>query len=209
MTLYETLGVEATATTAEIQVAYRRLARLYHPDRNPDPNALEQFKDIQQAWEVLRDAVKRNTYDASGEIAPPQLVFEAESYLIHQTLAWVLDTRNDHNYSNLITHLDALLTQQLEAQGQAILEGDAVKGRLTRALAKLKCTSERDFLRIALEERRESAQAIQDKIRVGFAALKLAQVLVKDYDYDAILQLTGVNRPHTGLVVVNTPPWNI
>src|SRR5215813_1359234 len=64
---YEVLGVEKTATEADIKKAYRRLAMKYHPDRNPNnAEAEEQFKECKEAYEVLADAEKRATYDRFG-----------------------------------------------------------------------------------------------------------------------------------------------
>ncbi len=60
---YRILGVGKDASAEEIKKAYRRLARKYHPDRNPDPSAQELFKEINEAYHVLSDAVKRREYD--------------------------------------------------------------------------------------------------------------------------------------------------
>src|SRR5256886_15027537 len=61
---YKTLGVGKNATDDEIKKAYRRLARQYHPDRNPgDKKAEERFKEISLAHDVLSDAEKRKEYD--------------------------------------------------------------------------------------------------------------------------------------------------
>jgi len=61
---YKVLGVERKATAEEIKKAYRRLARKYHPDRNPgDAKSEEQFKRVSQANDVLSDADKRKEYD--------------------------------------------------------------------------------------------------------------------------------------------------
>jgi len=64
---YKILGVGKNASDEEIKKAYRRLARQYHPDRNPgDKQAEERFKQISQAHDVLSDADKRKQYDRSG-----------------------------------------------------------------------------------------------------------------------------------------------
>lgn len=63
---YQTLGVERNATEAQIKSAYRKLARKYHPDVNKDPSAVEKFKNINEAYEVLSDKEKRSRYDSLG-----------------------------------------------------------------------------------------------------------------------------------------------
>jgi curved DNA-binding protein len=65
---YEVLGVQKTATAEEIKKAYRKLARKYHPDINPDDgNAKLKFQQINEAQEVLTDPDKRKQYDKYGE----------------------------------------------------------------------------------------------------------------------------------------------
>jgi len=64
---YEVLGVERGSSGDDLKKAYRRLAMKYHPDRNPDdPDAEEKFKEASEAYEVLTDDQKRQTYDQFG-----------------------------------------------------------------------------------------------------------------------------------------------
>ena len=63
---YEILGVPQDASQEEIQRAYRKLARSYHPDVNHDPAAEDRFKDISEAYNVLSDPQTRRRYDAFG-----------------------------------------------------------------------------------------------------------------------------------------------
>ena len=63
---YKTLGVNRNVSAQELKAAYRRLAMKYHPDRNPSPEAEEQFKKINEAYEVLSDPQKKQIYDNYG-----------------------------------------------------------------------------------------------------------------------------------------------
>ena len=65
---YGVLGVSKTASQDEIKKAFKKLARKYHPDLNPnDPTAKQKFQEINEANEVLSDPEKRKKYDAYGE----------------------------------------------------------------------------------------------------------------------------------------------
>ncbi|MBN3534436.1 molecular chaperone DnaJ [Mycoplasma procyoni] len=66
---YEVLGISKNATEKEIKDAYRKLARQYHPDRNKEAGAEEKFKEVQEAYEILSDAQKRQQYDQFGHAA--------------------------------------------------------------------------------------------------------------------------------------------
>ena len=71
---YEILEISRSATPEETQKAYRRMAQKWHPDRHPgDPEALERMKEINGAWQILKDSEKRRAYDRSpGDRSTPK-----------------------------------------------------------------------------------------------------------------------------------------
>src|ERR1043165_7894832 len=67
---YEILGVTRTATDAEMKASYRKLAMKWHPDRNPgDKDCEHHFKEINEAYDILKDEQKRAAYDRFGHAA--------------------------------------------------------------------------------------------------------------------------------------------
>ena len=67
---YEILGVQRTATEQDLKSAFRKSAMVYHPDKNPgDKEAEQKFKELGEAYEILKDPQKRAAYDQLGHAA--------------------------------------------------------------------------------------------------------------------------------------------
>ena len=92
---YSILGVSQNASVQEIKVAFRRLARQYHPDLNPDdPISAEKFKQISQAYDVLSDNSKRRSYDRRPTQAQPPKARKSYENRAKQTPTTALDFYN-------------------------------------------------------------------------------------------------------------------
>jgi DnaJ-class molecular chaperone len=78
--LYDVLGVGADVSASDIKAVYRQLARTFHPDVNADPDAVEHFREITDAFVVLSDPAKRSEYD-QGRLRRRDLGEETETYL--------------------------------------------------------------------------------------------------------------------------------
>lgn len=81
---YKVMGLSRDATPKDIKMAYRKLARKYHPDLNKEPGAESQFKELGEAYEVLKDPEKRKIYDQHG--SEPQ--FNPNERSGHQGYGW-------------------------------------------------------------------------------------------------------------------------
>ena len=90
---YSVLGVERNVSKDQLKRAYRRLAKKFHPDRNPDdPSAERKFKEVQKAYDVLSDEGKRSEYDQFGEAGVGQWATNPRGQRVYQ---WGADSSID------------------------------------------------------------------------------------------------------------------
>lgn len=95
---YKIMEVESNASLKEIKQAFHRLAHKYHPDVSQEPDALERFKEINQAYDVLKEPKKRAAYHASFKVISPY------------TYTWFI-AKKMHGY---ITMLKCVLRKMLD-----------------------------------------------------------------------------------------------
>lgn len=108
--LYETLGVEDTATKSEIKKAYRKLSKVYHPDKGGDA---DKFRDINEAYNILSDDKMREAYDNGTELS--ELKEESDG-LIRRTFSIFEEVLNSAGfvpeYSNLFVKMRELCNEK-------------------------------------------------------------------------------------------------
>lgn len=131
MDYFHILGVERTATSEEIKQAYRQKVRLYHPDLNDAPGAVERFREVVQAYEVLSDEKRREQYILS-RIRPTPLTREMSP--------WAQKQRRRHRagrnslYLGLLIMGFMMLANVMDRGGQILFFAIAAKPTECRVL---------------------------------------------------------------------------
>lgn len=182
-TLYDILGVDAGATQERITLAYRYLARRYHPDHNDDPQAPERFKQVARAYEILGDPEKRKRYDETGSTEDfSQFVDPLLAQVLEAQIAYIITQRADPQIVNVLGGMQTLL-KSMEAELKKAIEEDKrqietlenIAGRFTGGtlLAEMALAPVREIV-----EHRE-----QKRVKLQIIGLALDKLKVYGYNF--------------------------
>lgn len=190
--LYETLGVDKKASPEEIKKTFREKSKTAHPDKGGNT---EEYQQISHAYDVLKDAKKRQRYDTTGDDRDPEM------------------KRNNAAIGNIIKIFQSLVQQHIEhceevdyiVKVKEELEGNkskmkSLRTQLKKELRNLKKVMKRlkfkgkelDFIGIALEQQYDTHKKglldIQEDLEINYIALKL----LKNYEFDAELATSSM-----------------
>lgn len=181
MTLYEILEVSKDADIAEIKTKYKLLAMRYHPDRQGGSD--EKFKELQQAYQILSDEVKRARYDATGrtdEILTPKVAAERE-------FAVMLNSIIEQTHEiNILEPIIAKLEQELFQVKCAISHCYNVSSRLRKLKRKIKVPTTNSPLTNIINQQRTNNWIRYRKQQFGYNVLKEMLVLANTYSYNEV-----------------------
>ncbi len=135
--LYKTLGVGKRAKRETILRQYRAMSKQVHPDTHPsDPTAVDKFKALTEAFEVLNDPAKRATYDKTGKIPPKvadserQAAHAVISETMHKIIQQSLQFGADPSEKELVETMRGAIEQQIAAIEKNIADSDKARAML-------------------------------------------------------------------------------
>lgn len=128
---YKILEIEQNASSAAVKKAYRRLAMLYHPDRNPDnPQAEEKFKEILEAYEVLNDPEKRAKFDRiAGNQQKQQQTHEPDEDIPEAEFTDIPYGKKESGFSEFFRQFFS--KKKADEYLDDLLKGDDTRGKIT------------------------------------------------------------------------------
>lgn len=180
MSLYETLGVEESATSEEIKKAYRAKAKAEHPDGGGDA---ERFNQIVRAYDVLKDDDARKEYDETGRVrsgSPEDRTTDAARGILATLVAQAAAQENAIRHDIIKTMRESLHKARKEAADQLPQAEKDIK-RLGDMLDRLKGEG---ILRSLFEQRKQSTHGVVAHIEQKQAEIDRALELLEGYSFD-------------------------
>lgn len=186
-TYYEILGVSEDASFEEIRAAFRERAREYHPDRNPNPDAVERMQEVNEAYEVLRDEQERAAYDRAHRTfrASPEALVRAKTMaamVLGQmafNLGFAISARIRNHWTERIHRLEDIPTGVWHAGYEVALESALTE------------RSESEIRQAALDAAWHAVQSESARLVYRHALAERAQTFTESFAVDIEVNILG------------------
>lgn len=204
MNYYDILGVDKTASVDEIRAAYKKAAQKHHPDKGGDSKI---FQELQKAYEILSDPLKRQHYDEFGEATDHPVVIDQ---IITEVLMSIISGTHDIKHQNIITMLKNHFKHNQHNLKQQLKQLQSQNRKLRYAFRNIKAKN--DILFNALKTQRQvninNIRDIKHNIQIGEAISKR----LNDYEYTCTIINPFSNNTITNSTTGTSPiiaAWNI
>ena len=174
---YEVLGVNRRATIKEIVAAYRNLVNKQHPDKQYGDT--ESFRLIQEAFDVLRDPVKRKKYNEHGRLTADEIQ-DTRDYIMSVVEQVVNDENVDLALIDMVETLRKTTVQNLTGAKGELKKNQKKKKRIEKNEHR---TKNEAILRVFRKHKGVATQQIE-KLERAISMFKIALVILEDYEYE-------------------------
>ncbi len=157
-TLYEILGTKPDASQAEIKAAFRSLAQKHHPDR--EGGSIEAFQEINAAYEVLSDEVRRKRYDKTGSTSEGPSLDTVATSVITEIFASIIE--NESFYGDIIVEAKKSVTEDLSRIKAFVKAQNKKLVKLTKLCNRVKASGENLFAMVLESKLKNIADGIAD-----------------------------------------------
>lgn len=197
---YRTLGITSDATYAEIKLAYRSLVRGLHPDKHNDKEKEELLKELNKAYNVLKNPNSRKNYDLGFRNGnSPDAIERQAMDFINNTILKLLENR-DEFYEDICGGLVQETKQLLHAADNQLLQIESRITRLTKNKVKLLSKNNTsDLVLLAIETRINAIEATKENVSKNILVGKKILELVLDLKFELS------ERPKEGPTMQGTP----
>lgn len=177
---YAELRVARDASQAEIKKAFRRRIREVHPDKHPDdPHASAKAQQVQEAYEILSDAARRDAYDNKGTTARPPDLAQLARQMIVSIFAECL---NDMTITSYVAVLKSRVKMKMINARRNAQAGGEANVRLRAVKARISCAAGENLLEMTLDQ---AIEANSEKIAIVSQTENIAKralEILNDYD---------------------------
>lgn len=183
---YDVLGVDRTASAAEIRMAWKRLAAQLHPDRNPDPTAGDRLAEVNRAYERLSDPEGRRRYDETGQHRVPDPKAKVVAVLLQAASAALDQWKPNHPgmAPTLLGQVRAVILQQQAQFEQQLNAIDATATHLRKVRGKLKSTGDNNLFHGLIDQKLDSLERNREAVALSKSQVVEAGSLLADYSED-------------------------